>query len=143
MLDWPDIKYKFTLSLGSLGTTAIMAELWKPFLPAWLVMVVGLLPLAIFVFVHPGEMPAGLVRAAHVFASAWYVLSVANPPLRREDTAVKLVLPVSSIATARSLAQPLGGELNPPEREWQFLGSRVCDGHDPEGNVIQFRENTF
>ena len=26
------------------------------------------------------------------------------------------------------------------EREWEFDGDRVCDGHDPEGNVLQLRE---
>lgn len=76
MLSWSDIKYRFTLGLGSLATTAIMAELWKPTLPLWVILVVALLPLVIFIFVHPEEMPAGFVRVAHVFASAWYVLSV-------------------------------------------------------------------
>jgi hypothetical protein len=28
----------------------------------------------------------------------------------------------------------------PAEQEWSFQGSTVCDGFDPEGNVIQFRE---
>jgi hypothetical protein len=26
---------------------------------------------------------------------------------------------------------------------WEFQGSRVCDGQDPEGNVVQFRESTL
>ena len=68
-------------------------------------------------------------------------INISSPPIRREDTAVKLVLPVSSIKSARTEALALGGEVNPPEREWQFQGCLVCDGHDPEGNVIQFREN--
>ncbi len=33
-----------------------------------------------------------------------------------------------------------GGEVFPPEREWNFQGYRVCDGMDPEGNVVQFRQ---
>jgi predicted enzyme related to lactoylglutathione lyase len=70
-------------------------------------------------------------------------IQVAVPPRPREDTAIKLVLPVASIASARLVAQSLGGQLNPPEREWQFQSSRVCDGHDPEGNVVQFRERTL
>lgn len=76
MLNWSNTKYKFTLGIGSLGTTAVMAELWKPILPVWAVMGIALLPLAVFVLVHPGELPARVVRAAHVFASASYVLSV-------------------------------------------------------------------
>jgi predicted enzyme related to lactoylglutathione lyase len=61
-------------------------------------------------------------------------------PLRREDAAVKLAFPVPSLAAARALAAKHGGELDPAEREWQFQDSRICDGHDPEGNVIQLRE---
>jgi hypothetical protein len=75
MLNWSNTKYKFTLGIGSLATTAIMAELWKPILPVWVIMVVALLPLVVFVFVHPDEMPARLVLTAHVFASVWYLLS--------------------------------------------------------------------
>jgi predicted enzyme related to lactoylglutathione lyase len=74
---------------------------------------------------------------AHIAAS----IKIADPPVRREDSAVKLVFLVPSIAKARALAPSLGGELNPPEREWQFGPYRVCDGHDTEGNVIQLREH--
>ena len=69
-------------------------------------------------------------------------IHITAPPTRREDTAVKLVLPVTSIAAARGAAQALGGELNAPEKEWSFQGARLCDGHDPEGNVVQFRESS-
>jgi hypothetical protein len=68
-------------------------------------------------------------------------IDIASPPIRREDAPVKLVFPVQSIQVARERAAALGGELNPIEREWEFQGQRVCDGHDPEGNVVQFREN--
>jgi hypothetical protein len=76
MLSWSSTAYKFTLGIGSLGIAAAMAELWKPVLPIWMIMVIALLPLLVFVFVHPSELPDGFVRTAHVFASAWYVLSV-------------------------------------------------------------------
>lgn len=68
-------------------------------------------------------------------------IEIANPPVRREDTAVKLAFLVPSISTSRTLAATHGGALNPTEREWQFQSYRICDGHDPEGNVIQLREN--
>ncbi len=58
----------------------------------------------------------------------------------REDSHVKLCLPVHRIADARSCAAALGGSIKPPEREWQARGFRACDGHDPEGNVFQVRE---
>jgi hypothetical protein len=30
--------------------------------------------------------------------------------------------------------------LNSPDKGWAFQGFTVCDGLDPEGNVIQIRE---
>ncbi|MGH9439734.1 MAG: VOC family protein [Terriglobia bacterium] len=67
-------------------------------------------------------------------------IHITQPPQRRENTAVKLVFPVASLTAARQAAQSHGGKLNSPGREWVFQGSRVCDGQDPEGNVVQFRE---
>ena len=67
-------------------------------------------------------------------------IEIASPPRRRAETPIKLVLEVASMAAARESAPLQGGELNPAEREWTFQGYRVCDGHDPEGNVVQFRE---
>ena len=70
-------------------------------------------------------------------------IHVTKPPHRRESTAIKLVFPVDSLRAARHAAQSHGGQLNSPGREWLFQGSRVCDGHDPEGNVVQFRERAL
>jgi predicted enzyme related to lactoylglutathione lyase len=64
---------------------------------------------------------------------------ISTPPARRENTAFKLVFVVDSLADARAAAVAAGGGLNPPDKEWDFQGARVCDGFDPEGNVIQFR----
>lgn len=65
--------------------------------------------------------------------------TISTPPQRREDAAIKLIFPVASIADARATAARLGGELNAPDREWALGSMRVCDGHDPEGNVFQLR----
>jgi predicted enzyme related to lactoylglutathione lyase len=65
---------------------------------------------------------------------------VATPPVVREDSYHKFCLPVTSIATARALAPALGGQIKPPSAEWSARCFRACDGHDPEGNVIQVRE---
>ncbi len=65
---------------------------------------------------------------------------ITSPPARRENTAFKLSFAVASLAEARAAAKAAGGELNPPEKEWEFQGLRVCDGCDPEGNMIQLRE---
>jgi hypothetical protein len=72
----------------------------------------------------------------HIAAS----IEIADPPSRREQAPVKLVFFVPSISALRETAAHLGGALNQPTQEWQFQGHSVCDGHDPEGNVIQFRE---
>ncbi len=65
---------------------------------------------------------------------------ISTPPVRRENTAFKLSFAVESLADARVAAKDAGGELNAPEKEWDFQGLRVCDGCDPEGNLIQVRE---
>lgn len=62
------------------------------------------------------------------------------PAQVREDAYTKLCLPVDSIANARIRAAQVGGFIRPPGHEWQARGFRACDGHDPEGNVIQVRE---
>jgi predicted enzyme related to lactoylglutathione lyase len=68
-------------------------------------------------------------------------IEITMPPKRRTRSAVKLVFAVQSIAAARRLAPGLGGRLNPAQRMFEARGFRACDGHDPEGNVIQFRED--
>jgi predicted enzyme related to lactoylglutathione lyase len=67
-------------------------------------------------------------------------IDIETPPVRREDTPVKLVFEVENIASARDLAAERGGAMNAAGREWEFEGLKVCDGHDPEGNVFQLRE---
>ena len=66
-------------------------------------------------------------------------IEITAPPSRREDTPIKLVFPVASIGEVRAAAIR-HSVIDPPDREWANRGARVCDGHDPEGNVVQFRE---
>lgn len=70
---------------------------------------------------------------AHIAAT----FTIATPPERREEASVKLCLPLANIAEARRVAARLGGVLDPADREWEFEDRRVCDGVDPEGNVVQ------
>jgi predicted enzyme related to lactoylglutathione lyase len=67
-------------------------------------------------------------------------IEIAVPPVRRSNAAVKLVFFVPSIAVARASAEAWGGVMSGADQEWSFEGSTVCDGLDPEGNVIQLRE---
>ena len=66
---------------------------------------------------------------------------IAVPPVRRASAAFKPVFFVSDIAKIRAVVERYGGVMEPMEQEWSFNGAAVCDGLDPEGNVIQFREN--
>jgi len=59
----------------------------------------------------------------------------------REDVYVKPFFPVTSLAEARKTAESLGGKLRPAQEEWQARGFRACEAVDPDGNVIQFRED--
>ena len=67
-------------------------------------------------------------------------IEIAAPPARRTETPIKLFFFVASLAEARAKAMALGGELNPEKSEWEARDFRACDGHDPEGNVVQVRE---
>jgi catechol-2,3-dioxygenase len=68
-------------------------------------------------------------------------IEVSVPPRRRAEVPVKLVFTVPSLAAARAAAAALGGRLNAAGSEWEFRGHLVCDGHDPEGNIVQFRSS--
>jgi len=70
-------------------------------------------------------------------------IKIGTPPARRTETPIKLFFLVASIAEARAKAATLGGELNPESGVWEARGFRACDGHDPEGNVLQLRENAL
>ena len=67
-------------------------------------------------------------------------IDIATPPEPREDTPIKLVFGVKDIAHARDRAAELGGTMKASEREWEFEGTKVCDGYDPEGNIFQLRQ---
>jgi predicted enzyme related to lactoylglutathione lyase len=67
-------------------------------------------------------------------------IEIAEPPVVREGMPIKLCLPVSSIAKASDRATNLGGHVDSTPDEWQGPTFRACDGHDPEGSIIQLRE---
>ncbi|KAF1044254.1 MAG: hypothetical protein GAK35_01849 [Herbaspirillum frisingense] len=67
-------------------------------------------------------------------------VEIVSPPVLRENVPIKLFLPVRSLAQARISAQMLGGGMKPADAEWSGADFRACDGFDPEGNVVQFRE---
>ena len=66
---------------------------------------------------------------------------ITAPPARRATAAFKPVFFVPSISRLRAVAETHGGVMEPADQQWSFNGVTVCDGLDPEGNVIQFREH--
>ena len=68
--------------------------------------------------------------------------SIAAPSGRRAEAAYKPVFFVPSIGAVREIASSHGGMVEAADLEWTFHGVTVCDGIDPEGNVIQFRETS-
>ncbi len=67
-------------------------------------------------------------------------IEIAVPPRVRHDTWIKPVFAVDSLARVRGAVAALGGGMEPESSAFVWAGFRACDGHDPEGNVIQFRE---
>jgi len=66
---------------------------------------------------------------------------VSNPPIPRRDSYIKPFFPVASLASAREIAVVFGGRLEPADKEWSARGFRASEAIDPEGNIIQFRED--
>jgi predicted enzyme related to lactoylglutathione lyase len=67
-------------------------------------------------------------------------ITIARPPLAREDTPLKPTFVVASLAEVRRAVEATGGYLKPESGAWHFRGHRVLDGWDPEGNVVQFKQ---
>lgn len=67
-------------------------------------------------------------------------IKITQPPMVREDTPIKPTFVVTSLEAVRVAAQATGGYLKPLEGAWHFRGATVLDGHDPEGNVVQFKQ---
>lgn len=66
-------------------------------------------------------------------------VTIASPPEPREDTPLKASFLVPNFEAVRAAAAATGGTLKPPEAAWTWRGCVHLDGHDPEGNVVQFR----
>jgi predicted enzyme related to lactoylglutathione lyase len=66
---------------------------------------------------------------------------VSGPPHVREDSYIKPFFPVKSLSETRVKAAAFGGQLRPASEEWTARGFRACEAIDPDGNVIQFRED--
>lgn len=66
-------------------------------------------------------------------------ISITRPPQVRAETPLKPTFVVADLAAVRAAAEMTGGWLKPEAQAWQIRGATVLDGHDPEGNVLQFK----
>jgi len=62
---------------------------------------------------------------------------ITEPPARREETPIKLIVPVDDLAAARRRIAEHGGAVDSPDREWTWESTVRVDAVDPEGNVLQ------
>jgi hypothetical protein len=68
-------------------------------------------------------------------------IKISKPPQIREDSPFKPAFVVKSLDHVRAAAVATGGGLKAIELAWQIRGATVLDGHDPEGNVVQFKQH--
>jgi hypothetical protein len=87
------------------------------------------------------ESPGFQLVVHRISGTSATTAEIAAPPVRRASAAFKPVFFVPNIASIRAVVETYGGVMEPMEKEWSFNGVTVCDGLDPEGNVIQFREH--
>jgi predicted enzyme related to lactoylglutathione lyase len=58
----------------------------------------------------------------------------------RNDAYVKPFFEVKSLSEIRKRVASLGGQADPPSKEWAVGRFRACEAVDPDGNPIQFRQ---
>jgi hypothetical protein len=66
---------------------------------------------------------------------------ITSPPRVRAETPFKPAFVVPDLEAVRPAAMATGGHLKARELAWQIRGATVLDGWDPEGNVVQFKQN--
>ena len=67
-------------------------------------------------------------------------ITIARPPVPRTLGTIKPTFVVRSLEKVRTAAELTGGFLKPASAAWHFRGCTVLDGHDPEGNQVQFKQ---
>jgi len=69
-------------------------------------------------------------------------IEIADPPVVRSGTPLKLIISVSSIDLALKAVSESGGAILPGSNPWKFGDNLVQDIVDPEGNVVQLWQPT-
>ncbi len=90
---------------------------------------------------HDVLVGAGIELVIHAIPRKYATDIVITKPAKvREDTAIKPAFYVADLEVVRAAAAKTGGFLKPRDQAWDIRGSVVLDGHDPEGNVVQFKQ---
>jgi predicted enzyme related to lactoylglutathione lyase len=90
---------------------------------------------------HDLLLGPGLDLVVHAIPAEYAIdIAITKPPQLREDTPFKPVFTVTNLAAVRQAAQATGGGLQDASRAWPWRGCTRLDGHDPEGNVVQFAQ---
>ena len=89
-----------------------------------------------FVVVGNAGYEIAVVRMADSIARA---TQISVPPVVREDTPIKCSFWVENLQSVKMEAEAAGGATKPLSSAWSWRGQLHLDGHDPEGNVVQFR----
>ncbi len=90
-----------------------------------------------FVVLGDEALELVLVRIPDAIAAS---IEISTPPLLREDTPLKSSFQVDDLARVAAEAVAAGGGIKALASAWEWRGQRHLDGHDPEGNVVQFRQ---
>ena len=64
-------------------------------------------------------------------------ITIVSPPMRREESAIRLNFSVRDIGETRRLAKSLGGQIDDSPPAWANPSDAVFLGFDPEGNVFK------
>ena len=91
-----------------------------------------------FVVVGNTSLEIAVVRMASEVAER---TMISVPPQVREGTPIKCSFWVESLRHAKAEAEATGGAIKPVASAWRWRGQLHLDGHDPEGNVVQFRSS--
>lgn len=90
---------------------------------------------------HDRLLGPGFELVIHTIPRRYAVgITIARPPVPREDSAFKPMFVVQDLERVRIAARRSGGQLAPSDRAWRLSGWIVLDGWDPEGNIVQFKQ---
>ncbi len=78
-----------------------------------------------------------VLHLVQVPAAVAATIEIALPAERREETPIKLLLPVADVAVSARRAAAGGGQVDEDAQPWEWQGTLRLDVVDPEGNVVQ------